>query len=102
MGIGKVETILEARGPCLSNELADALEERYRVSGSNARQLITRSPAKRLKGLSFPHRTSFIYLTSQYGSMIFFDRLVEALQATRHACGYGLAALKNRGGLLTI
>lgn len=102
MKTGRVESILGKRGPCLSNELADELVSRLGVSDSNARQLISRSATKRLKGISFPHRASFVYLTSQYGSMIFFDRLVEALNNTRHACGYGLAALTERGGVLPI
>jgi hypothetical protein len=97
-----VESILEHWGPCLSNALAQELVRRFGVSAPNARQLIKRSTAKRLKGISFPHRASFVYLTSQYGSMIFFDRLVEALKSTHHACGYGLAAIADRGGVLPI
>lgn len=99
---GRVEAILEHWGPCLSSALADELVRRFGVSTSNARQLIKRSTAKRLKGISFPHRVGFIYLTPQYGSMIFFDRLVEALKSTNHACGHGLAALADRGGVLPI
>ena len=102
MKTDRVEAILERGGPCLSNALAEELVRRFGVSASNARQLIKRSSAKRLKGISFPHRASFVYLTSQYGSMIFFDRLVEALKSSRHACGYGLAALRDRGGVLPI
>tara|TARA_R110001606_G_C15397931_1_gene652456 strand:+ start:4747 stop:6342 length:1596 start_codon:yes stop_codon:yes gene_type:complete len=99
---GRVEAVLENLGPCLSNVLAKGLVSQFGVSASNARQMIKRSTAKRLKGISFPHRASFVYLTSQYGSMIFFDRLVEALKSTRHACGYGLAALRDRGGVLPV
>lgn len=102
MKTGRVEAILENWGPCMSNVLAEELIRQFGVSAANARQLITRSTAKRLKGISFPHRASFVYLTSQYGSMIFFDRLVEVLKSTRHACGYGLAALQDRGGVLPI
>lgn len=102
MSTGRVESILEHWGPCLSNALAQELVRRFGVSAPNARQLIKRSTAKRLKGISFPHRASFVYLTSQYGSMIFFDRLVEALKSTHHACGYGLAAIADRGGVLPI
>lgn len=98
----RVEAILEHWGPCLSNLLAEELVRRYGVSAPNARQLIKRSSAKRLKGISFPHRASFVYLASQYGSMIFFDRLVYALKSTNHACGHGLASLTDRGGVLPI
>lgn len=98
----KVEAILEHWGPSLSSTLAERLVENYGVSAPNARQLIQRSSAKRLKGISFPHRTSFVYLTSQYGSQNFFDSLIGALKDTNHACGYGLAALQDRGGLLPI
>ncbi|WP_217191337.1 hypothetical protein [Pseudomonas shirazica] len=98
----KVEAILEHWGPSLSSTLAERLVEVYGVSAPNARQLIQRSSAKRLKGISFPHRTSFVYLTSQYGSQNFFDSLIDALKTTNHACGYGLAALQDRGGLLPI
>lgn len=98
----RVEAILEHWGPCLSNILAEELVRRYGVSSTNARQLIKRSTAKRLKGVSFPHRSSFVYLTSQYGSRIFFDRLVEALKSTNHACGFGLAAIWDRGGVLPV
>ncbi|HBT56591.1 MAG TPA: hypothetical protein DEA92_05505, partial [Pseudomonas sp.] len=75
MKTGRVEAVLENLGPCLSNVLAKGLVSQFGVSASNARQMIKRSTAKRLKGISFPHRASFVYLTSQYGSMIFFDRL---------------------------
>lgn len=102
MKTGRVEVILEQWGPCLSNVLAEELIRRFGVSAANARQLITRSTAKRLKGISFPHRASFVYLASQYGSMLFFDKLVEALKSTHHACGYGLAAIQDRGGVLPI
>lgn len=98
----RVEVVLEHWGPCLSNILAEELVRRYGVTPTNARQLIKRSTAKRLKGISFPHRSSFVYLTGQYGSQIFFDRLVEALKSTNHACGFGLAALRDRGGVLPI
>lgn len=98
----KVEAILERLGPCLSSSLAERLITLYGVSASNARQLIQRSDVKRLKGISFPHRTSFVYLTSQYGSKNFYDALVDALKSTNHACGYGLSALQDRGGILPI
>lgn len=98
----RVEAVLKHSGPCLSNVLAEELVRRYGVSSINARQLITRSTVKRLKGISFSHRSSFVYLTSQYGSRIFFDRLVDALKSTNHACGFGLAALWGRGGVLPV
>ncbi|MFG9350526.1 hypothetical protein ACEP28_34500, partial [Pseudomonas aeruginosa] len=60
----KVEAILERSGPCLSTALAERLVKLYGVSAPNARQLIQRSGVKRLKGIRFPHRTSFVYLTS--------------------------------------
>lgn len=102
MKSSKVEVVLEHWGPCLSSTLAGKLVNQYGVTAPNARQLIQRSAAKRLKGISFPHRTSFVYLTSQYGSQIFFDSLIDALKSTNHACGYGLAALQDRGGVLPI
>ena len=68
MKSNKVEAILERSGPCLSSSLAEKLVKLYGVSASNARQLIRRSDVKRHKGINFPHRTSFVYLTSQYGS----------------------------------
>ncbi|MEN1259138.1 hypothetical protein [Pseudomonas aeruginosa] len=98
----KVEAILERSGPCLSTALAERLVKLYGVSAPNARQLIQRSGVKRLKGIRFPHRTSFVYLTSQYGSIYFFDSLIDALKSTNHACGYGLSALQDRGGVLPI
>lgn len=102
MKSSKVEAILERSGPCLSSALAERLVKLYGVSAPNARQLIQRSGVKRLKGISFPHRTSFVYLTSQYGSIYFFDSLIDALKSTNHACGYGLSALQDRGGILPI
>ncbi len=102
MKSNKVEAILEYSGPCLSSTLAERLVKTYGVSASNARQLIQRSQAKRLKGISFPHRTSFVYLTSQYGSIYFFDALISALNSTNHACGFGLSAIQERGGVLPI
>lgn len=102
MKTGRVEAILEHWGPCLSKLLAEELVRRFKVTAPNARQLIKRSTAKRLKGINFPHRASFVYLTSQYGSMIFFDRLVEALKSSHHACGHGLAAIADRGGVLPL
>ena len=100
MKSNKVEAILERSAPCLSSSLAEKLVKLYGVSASNARQLIQRSDVKRLKGINFPHRTSFVYLTSQYGSRNFFDALIDTLKTTNHACGYGLSALQDRGGVL--
>lgn len=102
MNSDRVEMVLEHWGPCLSNVLAEELVRRYQVSPANARQMIKRSATKRLKGISSPHRATFVYLVSQYGSLIFFDRLAEALKSTNHACGFGLAALRDRGGVLPI
>lgn len=100
----QVQEALHKLGPSLSTKVASYLMTTYALTPGTARQRISRSgpDVLKLKGIRFPHRAEFIYLRSQYGSQIFFNRLISALEETNNAYGYGLSALNSRGGILPI
>ncbi len=100
----QVHEALQKLGPSLSTKVASHLMNKYALTSVTARQRISRSgpDVLKLKGIRFPHRSEFIYLRSQYGSQLFFNRLISALEETNNAYYYGLSALKSRGGILPI
>lgn len=98
----QVEETLRKLGPSLSTKVASHLMNTYGLTPATARQRISRSGPEvlKLKGIRFPHRTEFLYLRSQYGSNLFFNNLVNALEETNNTYSYGLSALISRGGIL--
>ncbi len=100
----QVQEALQRLGPSLSTKVASYLMNTYALTSTTARQRISRSgpDVLKLKGIRFPHRAEFIYLRSQYGSQIFFNRLISTLEETNIAYYYGLSALNSRGGILPI
>ncbi|GEP60425.1 hypothetical protein RSO01_75910 [Reyranella soli] len=54
-----------------------------------------------LKGLPFPKRARFIFLEGQFGTEVFWTRLVEAVGSASPAYAAALAGVRARGGIVT-
>jgi hypothetical protein len=55
---------------------------------------------KRLAEITFPHRESFLYLTSQHDSRGFWEKLLLAFRSTNSAYGFAIDAMSARGGIV--
>lgn len=98
-----IDEILDARGPCLSSELANVLVQDYKLSPATARKRISRHERlRRLSFLPFPRNARFVYLQKHYGSPWFWEALSRALIANTLSHGGALAALMARGGLMPL
>ena len=97
-----VETFLRTHGPCLTTDVSAHLVQTLGLSSAAARKRTSRARGeiKRLAYLTFPHRARFIYLKENFGSPLFWSRLVSALQDSNSAYGLALAALKARNGVV--
>lgn len=94
-----IESILRARGPELSSVLVQQIVDSG-VLPEAARQRVSRvgGSVKRLKGINFPNRESFLFIDEQFGKHEFLEKLTLALQATGSAYGRALTGLQCRGG----
>ena len=98
-----VEAYLKRHGPSLSTEVSAHLVKTLKVSAEAARQRVYRSTAAHaLSGLTFPRRARFLYLQPQFGSPLYWDALTTALITTNSAYGFAIAALRQRGGVVTM
>ncbi|WP_203561213.1 hypothetical protein [Jiella pacifica] len=97
-----IEKFLEARGPCLSSEVADYLVKNLTISPVAARKRVSRlsGNVRRLGYVTFPRKARFLYLEKQFGSPHYWKNLVEALMQTNSAYGHAIAALRQRGGIV--
>ena len=70
-------------------------------SADAARQRVSRkSPdVETLRGLTFPKRARFIYLSHQFGTDQYWDALMAAIRGMNPAYAAALAALHARGGI---
>lgn len=95
-----IENFLESHGPCLSSEVADHLVTSVGISPVAARKRVSRlaGNVRRLGYVTFPRKARFLYLEQQFGSPIYWEKLVEALMHTNSAYGNAIAALRQRGG----
>lgn len=89
-------------GPSLSSEVSDHLAKTLRISGDAARKRVSRLPEgiKRLGFITFPRKARFIYHEQQFGSELYWERLIAALQQTNSAYGYAIAGLRLRSGIV--
>ncbi|MCQ9148086.1 hypothetical protein [Ochrobactrum sp. BTU2] len=96
------ESFLESHGPALSSVVSQHLVEMLHISPVAARKRVSRIGAevKRLGYLTFPRKARFMYLQSQFGSPIYWEKLIDALLGSRSAYGLAIAALRQRGGLM--
>lgn len=96
------ETFLEVNGPSLTSELAEHLVETLGVSPVAARKRVSRlaGNVRRLAFITFPRKAKFMYLQQQFGSPIYWDKLIAALQRTNSAYGHAIAALQQRDGVV--
>ena len=97
-----IEDFLRAHGPCLTTDVSAHLVQALGLSSAAARKRTSRAggEVKRLAYLTFPHRARFTYLKESFGSPLFWERLVSALQDSNSAYGLALAALKARNGVI--
>ena len=97
-----VANYLERCGPALSSEVSAHLVETLGLTPEAARKRLSRAvgEVRRLSGVTFPHKARLMYLRQQFGSDLYWSKLVAALIQTRSAHGYAIAALQQRGGLI--
>jgi hypothetical protein len=97
-----IELYLDRHGPSLSSEVAQHLVNIHSLNEPAARKRVSRvaGDVRRLQGVTFPHKARLLYLQSQFGSQLYWSRLVDALLETRSAYGYAIAALQQRDGLV--
>jgi hypothetical protein len=95
-----VENFLDTHGPCLSSDVADYLVKTLAISPVAARKRVSRlgGNVRRLGYVTFPRKARFLYLEQQFGSPLYWEKLVEALMQTKSAYGQAIAALRQRGG----
>ena len=97
-----VESFLEKHGPQLSSDVADHLVKSLGISSVAARKRVSRLAGniRRLGYVTFPRKARFMYLEQQFGSPLYWEKLVEALMRTKSAYGNAIAALRQRGGVV--
>jgi hypothetical protein len=99
---GKIKSLLQQSGPCLSSRLAKQLCQSG-LKPDAARQQISRNcrgEIGRLYGLNFPKREGFIFLKADFGSERFVANLLSALATTGSAYNRPLIALTTRDGIM--
>lgn len=98
----EIEVFLERHGPCLTTELSAHLMRNGTVSASAARQRVKRMPEsiKRLAFLPFPRNARFVYLKRDYGSPMFWHKLIAAFNSTNSIYGAALGAIAARDGIV--
>lgn len=99
-----IENYLSKYGPALSNEISRSLAAQQKISPAAARKRVSRArgEVKRLAYLTFPHGARFMYLRQQFGSKLYWTRLIEALHSTKSCYGLALAAIVQRGGIVPV
>lgn len=96
-----VHVLLERHGPCLSSVLRSHLEQAG-LSPEAARQQVSRSKSdiRRLSGIRFPHRESFLFLPEQFADESFGQALLCAFDSTNSVYGLAVHSLAARGGIV--
>lgn len=94
-----IESILQNKGPQLSSEVVREIVASG-VLPSTARKRVSRvsGSVRRLEGINFPNRESFLFIDIQFGTHQFLENLTLALQSKGSAYGRALIGLQCRGG----
>jgi hypothetical protein len=96
-------SILNDRGPCSSSEFARLIMEKFKITNAAARKRISRDKdIFKLENLNLPNNAQFLYLSSDYCSHRYWTALTTVLIESNSSYGHALAALKQRGGLVTL
>lgn len=97
-----IEGYLDTFGPSLTSDVAEHLVKVHHLKPATARKQVSRSGGvvKRLAYITFPKRARFLYLEKDFGSLMYWRNLVDALLSTKSAYGHALAALTTRGGIV--
>ncbi len=99
-----VERYLKSHGPCLSSEVSEYLVNDLKLTRVAARKRVSRAAGevRRLAYITFPRRARLIYLQQEFGSPLYWERLIKALLQTNSAYGLAIAAIRQRGGLIPV
>ena len=99
----KVINILKKYGPMLSGKAAHLIENEYHLSNEAARQCLSRAtlPVHRLSRLSFEKRQKFIYLEEQFGTLAYYESLLESIQSSSKICWMVLCAFYSQNGYVS-
>lgn len=102
-----VEYFLQRHGPCLSSDVTKYLAHADSISPEAARKRVSRLLQKPQKGtvrhlnhLTFPHRAQFLYLEHQFGTPLYWEKLIDSLMHSNTAYGNAIAALKRHDGVV--
>ncbi|MYN26975.1 hypothetical protein [Duganella levis] len=90
---------LKQLGPCLTTELTQHLVKIHGISQAAARQRVARAsgPVKKLKHLPFAKGVRFVYLEKDFRSPYYWQRLFDAILASKSAYARALVAVQARG-----
>ena len=96
-----IENLLIKLGPSPSSQVRKGLVSSG-VSEEAARQRISRSKGKvrRLTSIGLPKREAFLYLDNQYGTVEFWNSLVDSHTQANSAYGMAIQSLMAKGGVL--
>lgn len=96
----ELDHLLAKHGPMTTSRAAQLLTK-LGLSPEAARQRVSRrSPdVETLRGLTFPKRARFIYLSSQFGTDQYWSALVAAIQEMNPAYAAALASMSARSGI---
>ncbi len=101
-----IESYLKLHGPSLSSEISNHLVRTQNITPATARKRISRAKTTgkvhHLTHITFPQRTHFIYLGHQFGSQLFWEKLIEVLLQQNSAYGLAIAAVRQRRGLVPL
>ena len=92
--------MLAKYGPMTTSRATRLLVKRG-FSAEAARQRVSRKPPSvdTLRGLTFPKRARFIFLSQQFGTDEYWDALLSAIEETNPAYAAALGALRARRGI---
>ena len=96
-------SILNKNGPCSSSVFAKLLVTNFGITNATARKRISRNhEILKLEGLNLPNNAQFLYLKKDYCSHRYWTALTTVLIESNSSYGLAIAALKQRGGIITM
>lgn len=96
-------SLLNINGPCSSSIFAKLIVDKLGISNAAARKRISRDKdILKLEDLNLPNNAQFLYLSKDYCSHRYWIALTTALIESNSSYGHAIAALKQRGGLVTM
>lgn len=95
--------ILAEKGPMLTGELANLLQQRYNITNEAARKIISRakSPVQKICSLSFESNQMFCYLETQFMTAKYTGNLLNAIENHSKVNFLYINALLRQGGYIS-